>query len=279
MRLTVSSYSFEAIPLDGTLAVAHAMGFKGVDIAGFHKRGRASLEPDEVGANPEKFADDLKRMLDKYELEAVEYFPQFATTFEERALTLDRSAIEQNFKSMEGIARFCQLVGFRGITVLPGVDQADRALDQNLEVSAKNLSRYAEICGNHGIALGFEAHMGSVADTPERALQILERAPNVNVTLDCSHFVLQYISMERIYKLIPRTGQVHIRPARPGTLQTRYSENAIDFVELINRLKAVDYQGSFSVEFVYADWFGINNVDTLTETMLVKEALEPYLTL
>ena len=53
MRLTVSNHAFEYLDLEGTLALTKAMGFKGVDIAGFHNRGRCSLEPDEVAAAAE----------------------------------------------------------------------------------------------------------------------------------------------------------------------------------------------------------------------------------
>src|SRR5882672_3305278 len=110
MRLTVSTHSFEALTLEGTLAVAKSMGFKGVDIAGFHNRGRCSYEPDEVGANPQKFADDLKRLLGKYELDAVDFFPQFGVAHAERALNHpDAAERKKNFESIRGIARFCKL--------------------------------------------------------------------------------------------------------------------------------------------------------------------------
>ena len=39
MRLTLSNHSFEYLDLEGTLALAKAIGFRGVDIAGFHNRG------------------------------------------------------------------------------------------------------------------------------------------------------------------------------------------------------------------------------------------------
>src|SRR5262245_56146450 len=107
MRLTVSTHSCEAIRMAGTFTSSIAMAFTGVDIAGIHNTGKCSYEPDEVGENPQKFADDLKRLLDKYELDAVDFFPQFATSFGERSLNDPDPAVrEKNFKSMRGIARF-----------------------------------------------------------------------------------------------------------------------------------------------------------------------------
>lgn len=53
--------------------------------------------------------------------------------------------------------------------------------------------------------------MGSVAPTPELGIRLVQEfAPKYKIVLDCSHFTLQYISMERIYACIPYTGHVHI---------------------------------------------------------------------
>jgi sugar phosphate isomerase/epimerase len=277
MRLTVSTHSFEAIDLEGTLAISKAMGFKGVDIAGFHNRGRCSYEPDEVGANPQKFADDLKRLLDKYELDAVDFFPQFGSSLGERSLNDPDPAVRQkNFDSMRGIARFCKLAGIPGVTVLPGIDHVGRLLAQNLELAGEGLKKYTEICGEEGVMMRFEPHMGSVADTPELALQLVEMAPQALFTLDYSHYLLQYIPMDRIHKMIPYTGHVHIRQARPGKLQTRFVEGTIDFVDIARRLEAAGYKYCLSIEYVCSDWFDLNQIDTLNETVVTKEALEKY---
>lgn len=277
MRLTVSTHSFEALSLEGTLAIAKAMGFKGVDIAGFHNRGKCSYEPDEVGANPDRFADDLKRLLDKYELDAVDFFPQFGSSFYERSLNDPDPAVrEKNFEAMRGIARFCKLSGIPGITVLPGADHLDRSLDENLALAGEGLKKYTEICGEQGVMVRFEPHMGSVAPTPELALQLREMAPDALFTLDYSHYLLQYIPMERIHAMIPYTGHFHIRQARPGKLQTRFAHGSIDFVDIVRRFDAANYPYALSIEYVCSDWYDCANMDTLTETALTKAALDPY---
>lgn len=280
MRLSASTYSFEAIPLEGTLAVCKSMGFKAVDIAGFHARGRASYEPDDVGANPQKFADRLNVLLDKYELEALDFFPQFGANPNERSMNdPDPTILKQNVQSFRGIVQFCKLTGMHNVTVLPGIDHPERPHAQNLDESAKALSLLVDIAGEAGIGITFEPHMASVAQTPEVALELLERVPGVKFTLDYSHYVLQYIPVERVHPMIPHAGHVHIRQAKPGKLQTAYSAGTIDFIDIIQRLKAAGYDGAVSVEYVCADWFGANEIDTLTETAVTKAALEPYVSL
>lgn len=277
MRLSASTYSFEVLPLEATLAIIKHMGIRLVDIAGFHNRGRASYEPDDVGANPQKFADHLNALLDKYALQAHDFFPQFATDFAIRSINdPDPAVIQQNVDAMRGIVRFCKLTGMKTITVLPGVDHAGRTREQNLDAAAAGLKQYVDIAGEHGITMCFEPHMGSLTNTPELALALVERTPGLKITLDYSHFLLQYIPEERGHTLIPHTGHFHIRQARPGKLQTRFSEGTLDFVALANRLKAAGYTGCMSLEYVHADWYDMVRQDTLAETIATKEALEAH---
>ena len=277
MRLSASNYSFEVLPLEGTLAIVKHIGVKVVDISGFHNRGAASYEPDEVGANPQKFADHLNALLDKYELEADVFFPQFATDFPIRSINdPDPAVIRQNVESIKGIAQFCKATGMNSITVLPGFDHPNRTREQNLDASAIGLKQYVDVAGEHGIMICFEPHVGSLTNTPELALALVERVPGLKVALDYSHFLVQYIPEERVHALIPHTGHFHIRQARPGKLQTRFSEGTLDFVALAKRLEAAGYTGCMSLEYVHMDWYDMVRQDILAETIATKKALEAY---
>lgn len=280
MRLTVSTYSFEVVPLETTLAICQSMGFKGVVIGGFHNRGKASYEPEQVAAEPQRWADHLNGLLDKYELDAVDFFPQFANAFPDRAVNHPDASIRQkNLDAFPGIVEFCRLTHIHGITVLPGTRFYERTEEEDMDSAAVSLARYVEMAGAKGIDIYFEPHMGSLVEKPELALMLAERVTGIKVALDYSHFVAQGIEVERVHPLIPYTGTFHIRQAREGTLQTHYHRGVIDFVDIIRRLEAVGYQDCLSIEYVYADWFGLNQLDTLTETAVTKAALEPYVSL
>jgi sugar phosphate isomerase/epimerase len=279
-RLSCSSYTFEAIPLEGALAIVKAIGVKAVDIAGFHQRGKASYEPDEVGAHPQHYADHLNALLDKYELKPIDFFPQFGAHPDERSINDPDPAVRQkDLDAFRGIVQFCQLTGMHSITLLPGVDHPGKSKDENMAQSAEMLRVCADIAGETGITLCFEPHMGSLAHTPELALELVERAPGAKITLDYSHYLLQYIPLARIHPLIPHTGHFHIRQARPGKLQTRFSEGTLDFLDIAQRLEAAGYQGCMSLEYICSDWYDMNQIDTLYETMATKEALQPHLRL
>ena len=277
MRLTLSNHSFEYLDLEGTLALARAMGFKGVDIAGFHNRGKCSLEPDEVGADPRGHADRLNRLLDKYELEAVDFFPQFGASLDERSFNAPDPAVRQkNRTSFEGIISFCKYADIPGFTISPGTHHPGRSFEENLATAVEAMNELTDLAGEQDITVRFEPHVQSVVDTPERAMILLEQAPRATVTLDYSHFVMQYISEARIHPLLDHTDHFHIRAARPGKLQSRLDENTIDFVDIAHRLERLDYRGCLSLEFVYMTWYDCNRVDCLTETIFTKDLMQEH---
>jgi sugar phosphate isomerase/epimerase len=278
MRLIACTYSFEVLPLEACLSIIKHMGFKSVVLSGFHARGRASIEPEAIMTNPQDEADRVRALLDRYELDCGDFFPQFGASPDRHSLNDPDPAIrEKNRALIRGCAQFCQLLGIPGMTILPGVDHTSRKHEDNVQVSGAELKIAAEIAAEYGIELCFEPHMGSVAHTPELAIRLIEEfAPDAKLALDYSHFVLQYIPLERIHACLPYTGHVHVRPAREGKLQTRYADNTIPWVEIIDRLKAVKYQGILSLEYVHSSWFDMDQCDTLAETWATKEALLPY---
>jgi sugar phosphate isomerase/epimerase len=278
MHLTASAYSFEVLPLEACLSIVKHMGFESVDLSGFHARGRASIEPEAIRADPQGQADRVKALLDQYSLHCGDFFPQFGTAPDDHSLNDPDPAVrERNHALIRACAQFCKLLGIAGMTILPGVDHASRKHEENLQISGTELKRATEIAGEYGIAIRFEPHMGSVAPTPELAIRLIDEfAADATIALDCSHFILQYIPMDRIYACIPYTGHVHVRPAREGKLQTRFAENTIPWKDVIDRLKAVDYQGALSLEYVCASWFDLDRCDTLYETWVTREALLPY---
>ena len=275
MRLTVSGHTFEILSLEGVLSLVHHLGFKGVDISGFHARGNASFEPEVVAADPLGQADILKALLDKYGLDAVDFFPQFGVSPDQHGLNdPDPGIRKKNGELIRGIAKFCQILDIPGMTILPGVDHPDRHFEDNFRLAGEEMKKAVDIAGEYGVKLRFEPHMGSITGTPEHAVRLIEEyAPEAKVTLDYSHFVLQYIPVERIHKMIPYADHVHVRPAAPGKLQTPHYEGTIDWFDIIDRLRAVNYQRALSVEYVCQDWFGLNRLDTLHETWVTKNAL------
>jgi hypothetical protein len=67
---------------------------------------------------------------------------------------------------------------------------------------------------------------------------------------------------------------VHVRGGALDRLQTSLDENTIDFTGMMNGLKRLDYGGFLTLEYVWVDWRGCNRTDNVSETILLRRALE-----
>lgn len=279
MRLTVSAYAFEILSLEGVLAVSKHLGFKGVDLSGFHQRGNCRIEPEDILHDCAGQVAKVRALLNQYELDLVDFFPQFGAGPDQHSLNdPDPKVREKTLDLIRACAEFCQALGVPGMTILPGVDHPSRSYAANVAVSGEQMRRATALGAEYGVKIRFEPHIGSITQTPEITKAFIDdHAPDAKLTLDYSHFILQYIPQARVNQLLPYADHLHIRPTRPGKLQSRYDENTIDWLDVIQRLKDLNYQSTLSVEYICNPWFDLNQVDTLHETAVVKQALEPHI--
>ena len=49
--------------------------------------------------------------------------------------------------------------------------------------------------------------------------------------------------------------------------------NVIDYPRVVRALRDADYEGYVCVEYVWVDWEGCNEVDTLSETIQMRDLL------
>jgi sugar phosphate isomerase/epimerase len=65
-----------------------------------------------------------------------------------------------------------------------------------------------------------------------------------------------------------------VRGGAIGRLQTSVDENAIDFPGMLAGLQELGYEGFLALEYVWVDWKGCNRTDNVSETLLLRRALE-----
>jgi sugar phosphate isomerase/epimerase len=121
-----------------------------------------------------------------------------------------------------------------------------------------------------------EPHIGSIIDTPEKALKLVQSVPGLTYTLDYTHFTKLGIPDCEVEPLIAHASHFHARGARNGALQTVLSENTIDYKRIIEEMKRTDYSGFIGIEFIWTDWENCNRCDNVSESIqlmrLMKEA-------
>jgi sugar phosphate isomerase/epimerase len=116
-----------------------------------------------------------------------------------------------------------------------------------------------------------EAHVGSVAPSPREALRLVQQVPGLTLTLDYTHFTRRGVPDSAIEPLVPFASHFHARGARKGRLQAPLKHNTIDYARILRAMKASGYRGFVGLEYVWIDWEHCNEVDNLSETVLLRD--------
>jgi sugar phosphate isomerase/epimerase len=80
-----------------------------------------------------------------------------------------------------------------------------------------------------------------------------------------------------VVRMVAKVTQEKQKCSRGGTfdkLQTTVGENTIDFPGMLTGLKQLSYDGFLALEYVWIDWKGCNRTDNVSETILLRRALE-----
>ena len=119
--------------------------------------------------------------------------------------------------------------------------------------------------------------MGGLIDTPDMALEYVERVEGLKLTLDHAHFACMGFTQDRIDPLAAHAAHAHLRQARPGALQAKWSEGTIDFARVLDALADGGHDGFVSIEYVHQDYMDTVYEDVLTETARMRDFVRAHL--
>ena len=182
-----------------------------------------------------------------------------------------------NKEHIRRLTEFCHAAGILSILVLPGMLLPKQKASDGWALSVEALSEYASITQEAGISLFFEPHVKSSFESPKLATWLAQQVPSVRIALDYAHFVCQGYTQPDVDTLIPYTGHVHLRQARPGLLQAKLEDGTINFALVVARLQNAGYDGYWCVEYVHQNYIGADNVDVLTETVKMRDFMREAL--
>ncbi|MQA80017.1 MAG: TIM barrel protein [Streptosporangiales bacterium] len=271
LALSCADYTWPAVSHGVALDLVAALGFSAVDLGLMH--GRSHLKPEEIGTDVEFWAGRVRESCESRGLAVADVFYQ-APDFETMSVNHpDPAEVERGRPAYERALRLASLVGSPGVTILPGVSYDGDTWEQAVDRAADELGKRVSLAGESGLRLSVEPHVGSIVDTPERALALLARVPGLTVTLDYGHFSYAGFTDEQIEPLTAHAGHVQCRGATNGALQASMRTSTIDFGRMVAALRSHDYAGYLACEYVWADWLGCNLVDNLTETVALRDVL------
>jgi sugar phosphate isomerase/epimerase len=245
------------------------LGIKGVDIGLFEDR--SHLQPSSEFKSVRRAARRLKKKLDERGLKAADIFMQMALDFESFAInhpqaSRRRKARDWFLKTLDYAAE----VGCRHASGLPGVHFEEEKRGDSVGRAVDELAWRVEKAQEHRIVYGVEPHIGSFADTPNRALKMVADTPGLTLTLDYSHFTPRGIPEVEVEPLIEHASHFHARGACRGKGQATFTENAIDFKRVFEVMEQTGYRGWIELEYCWAPEFS-TACDNLAETIRFRD--------
>ena len=273
MKLSCTDFSFPLLEHDRALSVITLLGLRGVDIGLFE--GHGHLKPSRELLKSEHHGSALKRRLASHGLKAADIFLQIHAGFVEFAINHPEAkrrdfAREQFRRALD----YTHAAGSTHITILPGVIFNGESRAASIRRSADELGWRVALAQAAKLQLAVEPHVGSLIDTPEKALDLIKRMPGLGFTLDYAHFTRAGIPDARIEPLTRFATHLHARAARPSRLQCPLKENMIDFHRALAALRKSKFAGWIALEYVWIDWEHCNEVDIISESIQLKNLLE-----
>lgn len=259
-RLGVSTLTWVTRPLTEAVARAHELGFPWIDLGllnGWSEFGPEALDEDFHG-----YADPLRSVLETTGVKTASINAGFGDTTDpitllEQAHVLCRAA--KAFRSAAGVT----------LPAPPLAWEADRV--------RAYLQPLYDVFAGHGVPLMLETHFGQWTQHVDRAEQLLEWFPELRLTLDFSHYIIQGLQPADWESLLPRAGHCHIRPCGEDgweTVQTEPSASSPLVFDSVRQMLTSGYGGLFSLEIIE----GFNSVEPETAAVAMRDLvlrLEP----
>ncbi len=272
LKLACADFSFPLLPHERTLDLIAMLDLDGVDIGLFE--GRSHLWPSKALANVARSAAALSRKLRNCGLRLADVFLQPAADFAALAVNHPEAARRAEaralfLKTLEFTAR----CGGRHVSALPGVHSPGETKADSLGRCVEELAWRVERAREHKIIFAVEAHFGSIVPTPAEAARLVALTPGLTLTLDYTHFTREGVPDARIEPLLAHASHFHARASCKGRLQTSFKQNTIDYARVLRKMMAAGYGGFVGIEYVWIDWARCNEVDNLSETILLRDFL------
>jgi sugar phosphate isomerase/epimerase len=276
LPLACGDHSFPLLEHEHALDLIAMLGFSGFDLAVMGNR--SHVRPEAIRGDAAGWGERLGTAIRSRGLSPADVFLIPWTDFETLAPNHpDPGERERARELFADVLELAARLGAPGVTLLPGIAWPGRAERDPLQRAADELQWRAERARRLGMRCSIEPHIGSVVATPEAVAELLGLAPDLELTLDYTHFVAQGIAEERVHPLIDRTRHVHARGARPGRGQCAIKDSSIAYERVVDELLARGYDGYLAIEYVWIAWERMNECDNLSETVLLRDRLRAHL--
>lgn len=272
-KFSCADFTFPLLPHDKVLALLRLLEIEAVDLGIFEER--SHFYPSQVEADPAGMADRMRASLDAHRLQVADVFVQTGAEPPVAAANdPDEKVRERNRSRFGAMVEYSERLGAKHMTGLPGVRHEALPAEADWELAVNEARWRLDQAAERGVVYSIEPHVGSLLPDPETVLRFLAEVPGLTLTLDYGHFLYQGMSNESVHPLIEHAAHFHARGGARNLLQSTMKDNAIDFAEIVHRMRQVGYEGYLCLEYVWVDWESCNRTDNISETLLLREELE-----
>jgi sugar phosphate isomerase/epimerase len=278
IRLSCADNTFRLVqPWESALGMIRLLELDAVDVCLMGNR--SHIRPEDVRSDLEGAATRIRAGLEERDLAVSDLFCIPWTDFERYAPNHpDESERRRSRELFRDMLELAERIGSPGITMLPGIDWPGERHEHSFDRAVEELAQRAEAARSRGLRLSIEPHLGSVADDPAEAARLCEATGGrLELTLDYSHFVYQGYSEDEIEPLVPHARHFHARGARERRMQCALKDSSIDFERLLDAAAEAGYAGDIGLEYLWIDWEHLNDCDTVSETILLRDRLRAKL--
>lgn len=272
-KFSCADFTFPVLERSAALKLLKLLGFDYVDIGLFARS--THFSPIDLQAAPHSYTAQVLQDLNDAGLQASDVFVQIGVDPSERAANDPSSSIRaKNREVFSHALEFCVAARCNHLTGLPGVFHSAVTRETDLELAAEEAEWRRIECKRAGVQYAIEPHVGSICADVESTRAFLRKVKGLTLTLDYGHFVMAGESSARVHDLLPFASHIHVRGGAPEKLQTTVDENTIDFDGMLTGLTQLGFDGFLALEYVWVDWKGCNRTDNVSETILLRRALE-----
>ena len=252
MRIACSSLTFSRQSLEESFRRLAALEFQYVDVG---------IQENWAHINPSGIERDLagvKERLDR----ACQWYGLTPIASNVGLGTEDRSLQERR---LEAVCELLATYGIESVTIQSSNSRTPFAS----EISRLCVLR--DIAQNEGLSLSIETHMECLTENAEIAVELAKQA-KVGLTVDPTHYVVGPWKSRDFDFVYQYAAHVHLRDtgATMEQAQTPVGRGAMDFPQIVSRLKEAGYEGDITIEYIDIT----PDIDTGEEARKLKAILE-----
>lgn len=228
MFVACSTLCFGKQPLNEALKTIGDLHFSKIDLA-IHEQGM-HLKPTQVAEDVQKVAQHLKSTC-----------PLGLAAFHVSIHAEHHAEHDRQLRAVCKLAR---------ISTVPIICIPAPPAGQELEHAVQRLSDQVKVASSEGVILTIETKIGTLAESPEIAIDLCHQVPGLGLTLDPSDYLVGPARGHSFDDVFPYVKHVRLRDtgATPNEFQVRVGQGQVDYGRIINQLERQRYDRLLTVD-------------------------------